>query len=269
MKLSLVDFKLTAAEGCYVYCYLRATGAPYYVGIASNARRPFGPHSCGVPRKHPERIRVMRKGLSWEEACRWEQFYIARYGRKDNETGILCNRTDGGEGLTGLVFTEEWRENIKKSRQLFVHKPEYREKQRRAHLGQEVPDHVKDANRARMLGRVWTQQELAKRSASRKTNEAAKREAKGITDEDRKAKKRKSAREWHRRQVIAKNGAVAADNAEKLAAAAAKFGVPVEVWTALSAPQRHRIRQRYAYGWASSRLLEGLSWQQVNESQNG
>lgn len=105
--LTPVDFKAVAAKGCFVYCYLRADGSPYYIGIASNASRPFAKHECGVPRRTPERVRLMRSGLTWAQAVEWEKRYIRRYGRKDIGTGILRNLTDGGEGALGLVIAPE------------------------------------------------------------------------------------------------------------------------------------------------------------------
>ena len=100
MNLQPVDFKVVAAKGAFVYCHLRADGSPYYIGIADQGRwkRPFEKHTVGVPRRWPERIRVMRSGLTYEEAQRWEMRYIAHYGRKDLDTGTLRNSTDGGEG---------------------------------------------------------------------------------------------------------------------------------------------------------------------------
>ena len=112
MNLTPVDFKAVAAKGCYVYCYLREDGTPYYVGVGTTPYRPFQEHSCPNPR-YDALIRVMRSGCAdWAEAAKWEQFYIARYGRKNNGTGILRNLTDGGEGVKGLVFTEEHRANL-------------------------------------------------------------------------------------------------------------------------------------------------------------
>ena len=93
-----------AALGCFVYCYLRADGTPYYVGIAKLANRPIKRQKSDTkpPRDHSG-IRVLRSGLTWDAAQDWERFYIARYGRKDLGTGILRNRTDGGDGIVGLV----------------------------------------------------------------------------------------------------------------------------------------------------------------------
>jgi hypothetical protein len=107
--LAPVDFKAVAAEGCFVYCYLRSKdsatakqGTPYYVGISKRARRPIEPHdSCPVPADR-KFIRLMRSELTWEQACEWERIYIKRYGRKCLGTGILRNQNDGGEGNPNL-----------------------------------------------------------------------------------------------------------------------------------------------------------------------
>jgi hypothetical protein len=89
-----------AALGCFVYCYLRADGSPYYVGIAKLAHRPIKRLKSDTkpPRDH-SRICVLRSGLTWDTAQDWERFYVARYGRKDLGTGILRNRTAGGDGV--------------------------------------------------------------------------------------------------------------------------------------------------------------------------
>ena len=103
MDLKPVDFSVVAEEGCFVYCYLRESDlTPYYVGIASRAERPTAGHNVGIP-VDKSRIRLMKAGLSWDEACLWEQRYISHYGRKDIGTGILRNLTDGGDGTLGLV----------------------------------------------------------------------------------------------------------------------------------------------------------------------
>lgn len=53
-----------------------------------------------VPRK-------LYVGLDEETAFMMERSYIAHYGRRDNETGILANHSDGGEGPSGLKQTQE------------------------------------------------------------------------------------------------------------------------------------------------------------------
>jgi hypothetical protein len=258
--LAPVDFKAVAAKGCFVYCYLRkADFSPYYVGISSNHSRPVSKlHNCAVPADR-SLIRVMKAGLSWDQAKEWEIRYIAVYGRKDIGTGILRNRTDGGEGFKGLVFTEQHRQAIRRTRAKVVSCPKWRHRQRMAHLGKPCPDHVREMHAQRMSGHKWSEAEIAARALTRRQNEASKRAAAGITEEVRRARKREQSREWARRQALSKNGVVGPSNQARQAAAAARLGVPVQIWMSLDAKKRHCVRQRHSYGWPVSRLLEGLT----------
>ena len=128
-RLQPLDFRSIAAQGCFVYAYLRsACGTPYYIGIARRWQRPLEPHKGSALPADPCRIRIMRTNLTWQEACKWEQFYIARWGRKDNLTGILRNRTDGGEGGLGQIFTPQHRAKISAARKGSPLSPEHRAK---------------------------------------------------------------------------------------------------------------------------------------------
>lgn len=104
MNLKPVDFKAVAAEGYYIYVFLRKTDySPYYIGLTKTAHRPLYRYEndCPAP-AYDALIRVLRSGLSKDEACKWERFYIAHYGRKDLGSGILRNRCEGGEGVGEL-----------------------------------------------------------------------------------------------------------------------------------------------------------------------
>jgi hypothetical protein len=115
MKLKPVDWGSLSKKGCYVYCYLRKEElTPYYIGVGTTAYRPFQEHNCALP-SYDDLIRVMRSGLTWDEAAKWEKIYIKRYGRKNNNTGILENLTDGGEGVKGLVITKEHADKIREA----------------------------------------------------------------------------------------------------------------------------------------------------------
>lgn len=96
----------------YTYAYLREDRTPYYIG-KGQTRRLYqkGGKPCGVP-KDKSRIIKLKQNLTEEEAFKHEIYMISVFGRKDLGTGILYNRTDGGEGASGWVPSEEQRKNM-------------------------------------------------------------------------------------------------------------------------------------------------------------
>lgn len=107
----------------YVYAYLRKSDlSPYYIGKGKGQRAWKGKHSVSIP-KDKTKIVIIESRLTDLGACAIERRLIRWYGRKDNNTGILHNRTDGGEGASGVVMTDAKREIYRQSSKPGVSRP--------------------------------------------------------------------------------------------------------------------------------------------------
>jgi hypothetical protein len=100
----------------YTYAYLREDGTPYYIGKGKGFRL-YANHyrkkrNCISVPKDKSRIVFLKQNLTEEEAFRHEIYMIAVLGRKDLETGILRNRTNGGEGASGTVISDDIKKKI-------------------------------------------------------------------------------------------------------------------------------------------------------------
>lgn len=95
----------------YVYAYIRTDGTPYYIG-KGRGRRAYSSHRYVKPPTDKNRIIFLETMLSDIGACALERRYIRWWGRKNLGTGILHNRTDGGDGVEGRVVSESTRKKF-------------------------------------------------------------------------------------------------------------------------------------------------------------
>ena len=99
----------------YTYAYLREDRTPYYIG-KGQGNRIFNKNKGDIkPPKDKSRIIYLKQNLTEEEAFRHEIYMIDVFGRKDLGTGILRNRTDGGDGSSGAIRSEETKIKISES----------------------------------------------------------------------------------------------------------------------------------------------------------
>ena len=97
----------------YTYAYLREDRTPYYIGKGTGVRvykKYKG--EVNLP-KDKSRIIFLKKNITENEAFKHEIYMISVFGRKDLGTGILRNRTDGGEGSSGVIVTEKTKEKLR------------------------------------------------------------------------------------------------------------------------------------------------------------
>ena len=91
----------------YTYAYLREDRTPYYIGKGSGSRVYRKGKGEVNPPKDKARIILLKQNITEEEAFKHEIYMIAVFSRKDLGTGILRNKTDGGEGSSGVIQNEE------------------------------------------------------------------------------------------------------------------------------------------------------------------
>lgn len=131
----------------YVYVHRKAaTGEIFYVGKGKDDRAwdskyDRSKHWNYVVNKHGLIVEIIQSGLREWYAFELEIELIALYGRKDLNLGTLINKTDGGEGVAGYVYTEEALRKLSESHIGFKHSAETRAAMsasmtpgRRAHL---------------------------------------------------------------------------------------------------------------------------------------
>ena len=117
----------------YVYAYLRAkdsitakAGTPYYIGKGKGSRAFRKHRHIPVP-IDKSNIVMLESNLSEIGALAIERRMIQWHGRKNLGTGILLNRTDGGDGISGAVGisrSDEFKEKIRKARTGVQHSAE-------------------------------------------------------------------------------------------------------------------------------------------------
>jgi hypothetical protein len=144
----------------YVYQYIRIDGSPYYIGKGSGDRAWKRWNKKDVkPPKDSSRIVILEDNLSEDDAFILERQLIAKYGRKDLGTGILHNKTNGGEGSSGHKISGwKWSEESK-ARRRGCGNPAY---------GKTTSQKQKETVSRIHKGRIHSEESKQKRSAAMK-----------------------------------------------------------------------------------------------------
>jgi hypothetical protein len=91
----------------YVYAHLHDDGQPYYIGKGKAGR--------AYRLEDNSRVLILLDGLTERTAHVCERILIQHYGRIDIGTGILDNKTNGGEGAAGHIVTEATKDKTRAS----------------------------------------------------------------------------------------------------------------------------------------------------------
>lgn len=152
----------------YVYAYIRKSdNTPYYIGKGKGRRAYAKHHAISVP-KDKTKIVFLEQCLTNVGACAIERKMITWYGRKDMGTGILLNRTDGGEGTANRVCSENTKHKISTGNLGKKHSAEQRANNSARQLGKKkVP--CKEETKIKIAEKVkgYKHTELAKHKISK------------------------------------------------------------------------------------------------------
>jgi len=104
----------------YVYGhYMDGSEKPFYIG-KGRGNRAYEQYSRSDEWKNivnqcEVKVDILYDGLTEQEAFELEKNLIKEFGRLDLNTGCLVNKTDGGDGISGQVYTDARREKVRNS----------------------------------------------------------------------------------------------------------------------------------------------------------
>jgi hypothetical protein len=132
----------------YIYAYIRNDGTPYYIG-KGRGNRAYRQHRINNRGVHTpidrSKIIILESNLTELGSCALERRMIRWWGRKDLNTGILHNRTDGGDGSIGGTWklSDDTKQRISASMKGKSKSEEHRRKIGEVQLGRQLSEEHK------------------------------------------------------------------------------------------------------------------------------
>ena len=112
----------------YVYAHYKPNeDMPFYVGKGHGNRSYDKTYRNrwwhNIVNKYGYRVEIMYDNLTEAQAFDLEKEFIKRYGRADLGCGPLVNMTDGGDGASGAIVSNETRSKLSKAKKSRIRGP--------------------------------------------------------------------------------------------------------------------------------------------------
>jgi len=152
----------------YTYAYLREDKTPYYIG-KGKGNRAYRRRDKGIkPPRDKSKILILKQNLTEEESFRHEVYMIAVFGRKDLGTGILHNKTNGGDGVSGAVVSDDTRRKMSEALKGKPRSKEIRRKISESHKGKTHSEESRRNMSESQKGKTFSEETKRKLSESQK-----------------------------------------------------------------------------------------------------
>jgi hypothetical protein len=160
----------------YVYQHIRKDkNQPFYIGIGSdmdfyraNKLSERNEIWNRISEKTEIVVEILHQDIDWEIACQIEKDLIKYYGRINNNTGILSNMTDGGEGTFNKVITDETKFLLGTGNRGKKRSEESRIKQSLSTIGVKKSENHRENIRLARLGKTHSEESKIKMSLNSK-----------------------------------------------------------------------------------------------------
>lgn len=146
----------------YVYAWYRIrnsdngiAGSPFYIGKGNGDRAFNKDHTIKRP-IDKSRIVILAENMNEPDSLQLEMLLIYFYGRIDRGNGCLRNRTDGGQGVSGRILSEETKRKISASNS--NPSVETRKRMSKINKGRKFSKEFKQKARNRQLGKKLSEE---------------------------------------------------------------------------------------------------------------
>lgn len=196
----------------YIYIHINLqTGEPFYIGKGKDNRYKSKSGRSkfwkNIVNKYDYDIMFLEENLTEDESFEREVYWIKRIGRKDLGLGPLVNFTDGGEGRSGYMCSDETKQKLREKNLGKIQPRDVVNKIALANTGKKRTQEHKDKMSEMFKGKTHSD-EYKENCRQRQLGKPSNRKGKSRfnSEEEKKEAARERARQYKLKLKLLKNG---------------------------------------------------------------